>query len=81
MTVHSTLRRTEDEIQCMERKKADIGLMPPVDFWPTVEQTKEAKDDYSKNKEALNWNTDQSQHSMQIPYTLCCLDTQYAMTS
>ena len=49
MPTISTLRRTEHEIRAMERKKAELEVMPAVDFWYTPEE--ESDDKYERNKD------------------------------
>ena len=34
MTVFSTLRHTKQERLDMEAKKAEMGVLPAIDFWP-----------------------------------------------
>ena len=46
MTVQSTLRRTEGEIKYMNRKKAELEITPPVDFWSALPE--EVKKDAAK---------------------------------
>ena len=33
MTVFSSLKRSEADIRAMEQKKAELEVMPPIDFW------------------------------------------------
>ena len=50
MTVHSTLKRSEYEIKAMERKKAELEVLPPIDFWHVNEED-EDDDKYEKAKD------------------------------
>ena len=45
----STLRRTKDEIEFMNRKKAEIGIQPPIEFWASVPVRKEGNVSKTKN--------------------------------
>ena len=45
MTVFSTLRRTKDEYQAMERRKANLGFKPPIDFWKPPQKDEDAEND------------------------------------
>ena len=52
MTVLSKPRRTRDEYQSMELKKAELGVPPAIDFWkPMV--TKADEDDIKKKKDTF----------------------------
>ena len=62
MTVYSTLRRTKDEYQAMERAKANLGFKPPVDFWKPATAEEDDGDDVKCNKDAYT--------SIRIPMTL-----------
>ena len=59
MTVHSTLHRSKDQVLAMDRKKADIGLMPAVDFWFTPKE-KNGKEPETTKKDLYV--------SVEIPY-------------
>ena len=45
------MRRTEAEIRSMEQKKAELEIMPPIDFWATQEDEEEEEDKYDRNKD------------------------------
>ena len=58
MTVHSTLRRTECELEEMNRKKAELGVPPAIDFWPRKADSKEdlSNPDVLKQKKGTHSN-------------------------
>ena len=54
MTVFSKLSRSEADIRAMEQKKAELEVMPPIDFWhcpDTDEDDDKADSLYDKNKD------------------------------
>ena len=54
MTVFSSLKRSEADIRAMEQKKAELEVMPPIDFWhcPDTEEDDDKADSlYEKNKD------------------------------
>ena len=52
MTVVSTLRRTNHEFQAMEQRKAELEIMPAIDFWTVNEDEQENADDkYERHKD------------------------------
>ena len=63
MTVFSKPRRTKDEYQSMQLKKAELGVPPAIDFW---ESTIREEDE---EEECLHFHYDPSTVRWKIPET------------
>ena len=47
----STLRRTDYEVKVMDQKKAELEVMPAIDFWDLDEDDDVDEDKYERNKD------------------------------
>ena len=54
MTVQSTLRRTDGKIECVNRKKAELEMTPPIDFWSTLPEEVEKDADKHDHQKDLH---------------------------